>query len=79
MTGEVELPEGVEMVMPGDKRADAGEVDCADSDGGGVAVAVREVGARSGPASSPESSNDFERKSGRAESRFLSGFEYQGQ
>ena len=33
VTGAVELPEGVEMVMPGRQRADAGVTDCTDCDG----------------------------------------------
>ncbi len=38
VTGSVELPEGVEMVMPGDNIADDDRVDHADRDGRGAAV-----------------------------------------
>ena len=38
VTGMVDLPEGVEMVMPGDNVLDEGGADCADRDGRGPAL-----------------------------------------
>ena len=37
VTGAVELPEGIEMVMPGDNINFVADVDCADCDGRGPA------------------------------------------
>ena len=80
VTGEVELPEGVEMVMPGDNVQMRVRLIAPIAMEEGVAV----CGARGRahgrvPASSPESSNEFERNSGKAMPSSLSGFVFQGQ
>jgi len=44
VTGSVQLPDGTEMVMPGDKHQDGGDADPADRDDQGLRFAVREGG-----------------------------------
>ena len=61
--GLVKLPEGTEMVMPGDNVADGGGADRADRDGArGCASPSARAAAPSAPASSPTSSSKRRRR-----------------